>query len=116
MWSPRAAHAIKGRVGTATLAQGPYLSICSISGVFDALGGESPPMWKPWESEGREVSSVRCARGLGLLLLSASGPLNMLLPLADTQFPCFAPSSYPFISLHISVERLLLDNLLPNLK
>lgn len=64
----------------------------------------------------KKEALLRRAKGLELLLLSASGHLNMLLPLVDMQFPCFTPSSYPFISLHISTERFLPDNLLPSLK
>ena len=90
----------------------------------------SPCIWYPPILLGVRVSSrgnlegvrakkealPRRAKGLELLLLSASGHLNMLLPLVDMQFPCVTPSSYPFISLHISTERFLPDNLLPSLK
>ena len=46
----------------------------------------------------------------GLLLLSASGPLNLLCLLADKPFPCFAVG---LLLVHTSAERLLLDSLLP---
>lgn len=64
-------------------------------------------MWKPGESEDRGEGS---SSGWGLLLLSASGPLNMLLPLADTQSPCFTAQLLP---LHISTERLFAGQPLP---
>ena len=80
------------------------------------LGVRVPSRGNLGRVRAKKEALLRRAKGLELLLLSASGHLNMLLPLVDMQFPCFTQNSYPFISLHISTEGFLPDNLLPNLK
>ena len=57
-----------------------------------------PSIWKPWGwgAKAEEEALLRSAKGLGLLLFSASEPLNMLLFLADVQFPSFTPNSHPW--------------------
>lgn len=56
-------------------------------------------MGKPRESEGKGGGSAEICYGIGVLFLSASGPLNVRLLLADRQFPCITAQ---LLLVHIS--------------